>query len=622
MEPMSSIAIELYRSVALSACEAISPEAAVLNCLTRICRLMDWQVGHVYLPSDNLDSLATGGLWYLSDPIRFGAYKAYTETLVITPGIGLVGTAFASGEARWISDASCATGFLRAPQALEVGLRSAFAFPIRTHESTLGVMEFFTTRSIAVEPELFTTMEDMAQLLGEVIQRKQMESALMRRAVSSDPLTHLPNRAHFSQRLQQAIAASRRSGVPGAVLFLDLDRFKVVNETLGHEAGDRLLRAVAERLLPFGRQYDHLGRLGGDEFTLLLPELERPEDGREAANAIMETFERPFTLDEHSLYLTVSIGGSHFPTDGDDAATLMKHASIALEEAKKHQSMATFYQPTMRSATSERLILEHHLRKALDNNELVLHYQPQVCLHSGAIVGAEVLVRWQHPDMGLISPGKFIPLAEETGLIMPMTEQILRKACVQGRQWQDEGLPSIRLAVNLSGNHFKRSGLDESIRTILQSSGFPAACLELELTEGIMMENVEATIATLTRLNAQGIQFAVDDFGTGYSSLSYLKRFPLSVLKIDQSFVRDIATDPEDRAIVSAIIALAHRLHLEVIAEGVETEEQLRYLQEQGCDYAQGYFFSRPVAGSLFKAQLESERMRPLGASVLQRIAV
>jgi diguanylate cyclase (GGDEF)-like protein len=492
---------------------------------------------------------------------------------------------------------------------------------MRTHDATLGVMEFFTTRSVEVEPELFTTMEDVAQLLGEVITRKQSESALMKQAVGSDPLTHLPNRAHFSLRLQQAIAASRRTGLPGAVLFLDLDRFKVVNETLGHEAGDRLLRAVAERLLPFGRQFDHLGRLGGDEFTLLLPGLERPEDCREAANAIMETFERPFTLDGHSLYLTVSIGGSCFPRDGEDAATLMKHASIALEEAKKQQSMATFYHPTMRAATSERLILEHHLRKALDNDELVLHYQPQVCLRGGGIVGAEVLVRWQHPEMGLIPPGKFIPLAEETGLIMPMTEQILQKACQQGRKWQDEGHPPIRLAVNLSGNHFKRTGLDESILEIIRSSGFPADCLELELTEGIMMENVEGTIATLTRLNSQGIQFAVDDFGTGYSSLSYLKRFPLSVLKIDQSFVRDIATDPEDRAIVNAIIALAHRLHLRVIAEGVETEEQLRYLKDQGCDYAQGYLFSRPLADSLFKALLEAERSRPMGASSPQAIA-
>ncbi len=618
---MSSIAIELYRSVAVSACEAISPEAAVLNCLTRICRLMDWQVGHVYLPSETMDSLATGGLWYLSNPIRFGAFKAYTETLVITPGTGLVGTAYASGEARWISDASHATGFLRAVQALEVGLRSAFAFPIRTHDETLGVMEFFSSRSVEAEPELFATMEDVAHLLGEVIKRKQMESAVMKQSVNSDPLTHLPNRANFSQRLQQAIAAARRTGMPGAVLFLDLDRFKVVNETLGHEAGDRLLRAVAERLLPFGRQFDHLARLGGDEFTLLLPGLERPEDCRKAANAIMETFERPFTLDGHSLYLTVSIGGSLFPQDGEDAATLMKHACIALEAAKKQQSTVMFYHPTMHSATSERLILEHHLRKALDSDELVLHYQPQVCLHSGAIVGAEVLVRWQHPEMGLISPGKFIPLAEETGLIMPMTEQILQKVCRQGRKWQDEGLPPVRLAVNLSGNHFKRTGLDESILGIIRSSGFPADCLELELTEGIMMENVEGTIATLTLLNAHGIQFAVDDFGTGYSSLSYLKRFPLSVLKIDQSFVRDIATDPEDRAIVSAIIALAHRLHLEVIAEGVETEEQLRYLQDQGCDYAQGYFFSRPLAESLFRAQLEAERLRPMGASALQAIA-
>ncbi len=618
---MNSIAIELYRSVALSACEAISPEASVLKCLARICHLMDWQVGHVYLPSESQETLASGPLWYLSDPIRFGPYKAYTETLVIKPGTGLVGTAFATGQARWISDASEAPGFLRAEQALEVGLRSAFAFPIRAGCETLGVMEFFSTRATEVDPVLFRTMEEVAKLLGEVIKRKRAEYDVLKQACSSDPLTHLPNRALFSRRLHEAIERSGRDGEPGAVLFLDLDRFKVINETLGHEAGDRLLRAVAERLLPFGSQYDHLARLGGDEFTILLPGLEGPEASELAAYSILETFERPFNLDGHALYLSVSIGGSLFPTDGDDAATLMKHASIALDQAKKHQSKVKFYEPSMHAGTSERLILEHHLRRALDSDELVLHYQPQIDLQNGEIVGAEVLVRWQHPDMGLISPGKFIPLAEETGLIMPMTEQILRTACERGRAWQDEGLPPIRLAVNLSGNHFKRTGLESAILATLAETGFPASLLELELTEGIMMENVEATIVTLARLNTHGIQFAVDDFGTGYSSLSYLKRFPLSFLKIDQSFVRDIASDPEDRAIVSAIIALAHRLHLRVIAEGVETEEQLRFLQGQGCDYAQGYYFSRPLAESIFRDMLASNRRMAIGEPTPMRSA-
>lgn len=605
---MKRIAIELYRSVALSACEAISPEASLLKCLERICTLMDWQVGHVYLPSESRETLASGPLWYLSDPVRFGPYKAYTETLEIIPGKGFVGTVFATGEARWISDASSATGFARAPQALELGLRSAFAFPIRTADETLGVMEFFSTRAIEVEPELFQTMEEVASLLGTVLLRKRGEFDMVRKAANSDPLTHLPNRAHFSQHLAETLAHSTRHGGMGAVLFLDLDRFKVVNESLGHEAGDRLLRLVAERLLPFGEQYDHLARLGGDEFTMLLPHLNRPEDCEKIIAEIMASFERPFMLDGHLLYLSISVGASLFPNDGQDAATLMKNASVALEQAKKDQSKVRFYQPSMQTATSERLILEHHLRHAIDSNQLVLHYQPQICLRRGEIIGAEVLVRWQHPELGLISPGKFIPLAEETGLIMPMTEQIIREACEQGQRWLAEGLPPLRLAVNLSGNHFKRAGLYGMIRTMLDESGFPPHLLELELTESSMMESVETTLSTLSKLNSLGIQFAVDDFGTGYSSLSYLKRFPLSVLKIDQSFVRDIASDPEDRAIVSAIIALAHRLQLKVIAEGVETEEQLRYLQEQGCDFAQGFYFSRPLAEPLFKSFLTSNR--------------
>ncbi len=614
---MRSIEVELYRSVALSACEAISPEASLLKCIEQICRLMDWQVGHIYLPSQKRDALASGSLWYLADPIRFGPYQEYTESLVISSGVGLVGAVFATGQAHWIADASKDPSFLRARQAREVGLRSAFAFPIRTCKDTLGVMEFFTTRHVEAEPALFQTMNDVAKLLGKVYKRKRLEFDVMMKASSSDPLTHLPNRAMFSSRLHEAIVRGRRSGAPGAVMIMDLDRFKVINETLGHEAGDRLLRAVADRLLPFGGQYDHLARLAGDEFTILVPELTGTQTAAQVAEAVHELFEQPFSLDGHSIYLSVSIGGSLFPTDGEDTATLMKHASIALDQVKKDQGKIQFYQHSMQTPTSDRLILEHHLRQALDGDELVLHYQPQVCLRSGSIVGAEVLVRWQHPDMGLIPPGKFIPLAEETGLIMPMTEQILKKACEQGRRWQEEGLMPIRLGVNLSGIHFKRNGLDESILETLDETGFPAELLELELTEGIMMENVEATITTLKKLNAHGIQFAVDDFGTGYSSLSYLKRFPLSVLKIDQSFVRDIAGDPEDRAIVSAIIALAHRLHLKVIAEGVETEEQLRFLQGLGCDYAQGYYFSRPVDSSHFRPMLASERIIPLGMTAL-----
>jgi diguanylate cyclase (GGDEF)-like protein len=614
---MISIATELYRSVALSACEGISPEASLLKCVDRICSLMDWQVGHVYLPGDQHDTLTSGSLWYLSDPLRFEAFKQATEMLVFTPGIGLVGKVLASGEARCLLDASVDPEFLRAEQAREVGLRSAYAFPLRSCSETLGVMEFYSTQAAAVDPELFRAVDDVVKLLARVLKRKRNELDLMKKASSSDALTHLPNRAMFSRRLHEALVKSRREGTHGAILFLDVDRFKVINETLGHEAGDRLLRAVAERLLPLGDQYDHVARLAGDEFTFLIPTLSDEQGAEAAARAIQAVFERPFTLDGHPIYLTVSIGGCIFPADGNDTATLMKHASIALDQAKKSQNAVNFYQPSMETPTSERLILEHHLRRALDGDELVLHYQPQVCLRSGTIVGAEVLVRWQHPEMGLIAPGKFIPLAEETGLIMPMTEQILKRACKQGRRWQEEGLAPIRIGVNLSGNHFKRSGLNEAILAILEETGFPARHLELELTEGIMMENVEATIATLNELNAQGIHFAVDDFGTGYSSLSYLKRFPLSVLKIDQSFVRDIDHDPEDRAIVSAIIALAHRLHLQVIAEGVETEAQLHFLQEQGCDYAQGYFFSRPVAESLFRPMLAGKKLLPAGMSAL-----
>ncbi len=592
--------IELYRCIALAACEAASPQASLLRCLARICGLLDWSVGHAYLPLKRQDVLTSGSLWYLTDPLRFRSFQEHSEALEFPAGRGVVGEVFATGVATSLPDLGKAPKFVRAQHALQVGLQSAVAIPVRAGAEIVGVVEFFSTDPGGVAPALLETLERAVSLLGKVLVRKRLEFNLVKQALTSDALTYLPNRRSFSDRLNDAISESRRSGKAGAIFFLDLDRFKVINETLGYDQGDRLLRGVAERLLAFSRQYEGLARLGGDEFTILLPEAGEPEEIACTAHAILNTLARPFTLDGHEVYVTASIGISHFPADGEDSSTLMKHANSALVQAKKSQNCFQFYQSSMQAATSERLILEHHLRRAMESDELVLHYQPQICLKSGRIIGAEVLVRWQHPELGLVPPGKFIPLAEETGLIIPMTEHILRQACDEGHCWQGMGLAPIRIAVNLSGNHFKRAGLVESVAEILLQTGFEPQYLELELTEGILMENVESTIGTLNALSAMGIKFAIDDFGTGYSSLGYLKRFPLSILKIDQSFVQGIATSREDQAIVSAIIALAHRLNLKVIAEGVETEEQRNFLDEHGCDYAQGYLFSRPLPVAKF----------------------
>ncbi len=606
-EPVNdNLSTELYRSIAQAACETISPEAGLLRCLARICGLMNWSIGHAYLPIKRQDVLTSGSLWFLADPVRFHVFKEHSEALEFPAGQGLVGEVFARGVATILPDLRNASGFLRSEAARQVGLNSAVAIPVRDGTTVVGVMEFFSNEPLGVTSAEIDIIEQAVALLARVLTRKRMEFEIFKRAVKSDALTYLPNRRSFSESLDQAVRDSKRSKKQGAVLFLDLDRFQVVNETLGHDGGDRLLRGVADRLLGFSRQYEGLARLGGDEFTLLLPEVEGVDEVERAARCILDAVAQPFALDGHEIYLTTSIGGSLFHADGEDAVMLMKHANIALSQAKKTQNCFQLYQPSMHAATSDRLILEHHLRRALDSDELVLHYQPQICLSSGELVGAEVLVRWQHPELGLVSPGKFIPLAEETGLIISMTEQILRRACDMSLRWQAMGLPPIRLAINLSGNHFKRADLVHTVSEVLAQTGLSSQWLELELTEGILMENVESTIRTLNSLRAMGIQFAIDDFGTGYSSLNYLKRFPLSVLKIDQSFVRGIAESREDRTIIGAIIGLAHRLNLKVVAEGVETEEQRDFLQEQGCDYAQGYLFSRPVPSAQFEQLLAS----------------
>jgi len=411
-----------------------------------------------------------------------------------------------------------------------------------------------------------------------------------------DPLTELPNRALFLDRLAQALPRARWHERVVAVLCLDLDRFKIINDTLGHDVGDRLLQATAERLKQCVREGDTVARVGGNELAIILADVAAVEDIPRVARKILEAHSLPFAIEGRELFASASVGISLYPNDGEGAQSLLKNANIAMHRAKDHGgNNYQFYSVQMAARSAERLELENSLRRALERGEFVLHYQPQLDLATGAITGVEALVRWQHPDLGLVSPLQFIPLAEETGLIVPLGEWVLHTACAQNRAWQGQGLTPMRVSVNLSGRQFQQQNLADRVARALDETGLAPSYLDLELTESILIHETETAISTLQQLDRMGTGILIDDFGTGYSSLSYLKRFPIGTLKIDRSFVRDIATDPNDAAIVTAITTMAHSLGMKVIAEGVETQDQLEFLRDRNCDAMQGYYLSRPI---------------------------
>ncbi|MDP1989817.1 MAG: EAL domain-containing protein, partial [Syntrophales bacterium] len=487
------------------------------------------------------------------------------------------------------------TGFRRAPLAVKAGLHGAFAFPIRSGNDILGVVEFFSLASRPPDEALLQSTRAIGGQIGLFIARKQAEERI-RHLAHYDALTGLANRSMFSQRLGHALAQARRNGMQLAVLFIDLDRFKNINDTLGHEAGDSVLKEVAERLHGCLRESDTIGRFGGDEFVALLEGIPQPMHCAEVAQKILAAVARPFALDTQEFHLTASIGISTYPADSEDLQSLLKNADVAMYRAKElGRNNFQFYSAQMNIHTLERLALESSLRGALERNEFVLHYQPKIDIRSGRIIGMEALVRWQHPTKGLIPPMQFIPLAEETGLIVPIGEWVLRTACACNKSWQEQGLPPLRIAVNLSARQFAYENLLRDVARVLNETGLDAAFLELEITESMVMHDPEHAIELLNKLKAMGISISIDDFGTGYSSLSYLKRFPIDSVKIDRSFIKELPLDSDDAAITQAIIAMAHGLKLKVIAEGAETAEQLSFLRAHNCDEMQGYYFSKPL---------------------------
>jgi len=463
----------------------------------------------------------------------------------------------------------------------------------------------------SILPVLFAAAlqeDEIACFVVDLSQHKQAQAKLNHLAYH-DALTDLPNQVLFKDRLKQAIAYSRRTDQMHAVLLLNLDRFKTINDSLGYTAGDRLLQSVAQRLTSCVRESDTVARFGSDEFAVLLTQISRAQDAANAARAIKEVLDQAFIFDEQEVFISTSIGISLYPHDDRDTAGLLKAAGVALDRAKVEGGNSyQFYTAGGTTRALKQLVLESNLRGALERSEFVVHYQPQVTIPDFHLVGMEALVRWKHPSLGLLYPSEFVTLAEESGLIIPLGDWVMRAACLQNKAWQDAGLAPMRLSVNFSARQFQQPAFISTVAEILKETNLDPRWLELELTESSIMKEPEQAIEKLHELKLMGIRVAIDDFGTGYSSLNYLKRFPIDTLKIDKTFVSDVCKDPHDTAIVRAIITLGHALDLTVIAEGVETQEQLQYLTSLGCDVVQGFLFSKSLPAPVFEELLVEQR--------------
>jgi diguanylate cyclase (GGDEF)-like protein/PAS domain S-box-containing protein len=573
--------------------------------------------GQLALANSNLDELQQEALVFLRDAldVEFGRMLQIApdqRSQALTAGFGwdetragpLVPEAefdteyqyvLSSREAVLVDDFRLETRFRPSRLLSSHGIASAMEVPIAGPSGTYGIIGAFSREPWRFKREDIAFLESIAFTLQTAVERQTAEIKLAQLA-QFDTLTGLPNRALFLDRLAQAVTQSKRNERVVGVLFIDLDRFKYVNDTLGHNIGDQLLIEVAQRLKKCIRSGDTVCRIGGDEFAVVISNLAKPDDAALVAQKILAACAPDFHLDGHTTHISASVGIALFPDDGNDPETLIKNADIAMYRAKElGRNRHQFFLPEMHERAARRLRTEMELRGALERNEFVLHYQPKADLYTGAIDGFEALLRWNHPERGLVPPFEFISVLEETGLIVPVGAWVIRTACLQINQWQQQGLKVRPIAVNVSARQFQQKDLDQIVGQILKETGVDPLLLELELTESMLMDDPEVAVQTLRNLKSYGIRLSVDDFGTGYSSLAYLNRFPLDALKIDRAFIRNCIANPDDATIALAIINLAHSLKLKVIAEGVETEAQLRFLKTQGCDVMQGYYFAKPL---------------------------
>ncbi len=576
--------------------ESQSVDEALREVLRTFCEIADWAYGARWVLNEADQKLDCVETWHIQSPAiaAFGEFNRSGQRDYKPRKGGLLRGVWATGELVWMEDVSVEKTLSRSAELAIAGLHAALAFPVLILGKFYGVIEFFSTQPRARDESLIRIARSIGSQIGQFIARKEAEQNLTFFA-NHDTLTGLPNRVMFGQHLAQALARAQRNTRMIAVLFVDLDRFKVINDTLGHDAGDQLLQQVAGRLRSCLREGDTIARQGGDEFVVLVEDMVDAGQAVGVAQKILENVAQPYVVSEQEFHVTASVGVSVYPEDASDVQALLKNADMAMYRAKDAgKNNFQFYSAQANRDSLDRLALETDLRRALERQELHLHYQPKINTRSGCITGVEALIRWQHPVRGAIAPSQLIALAEETGLIIAIGDWVIRTACRDARQWALDGLPVVPVAVNLSARQFGRDGLADWVGDVLREYGLEATQLELEITESAVMENVERAAAVLDRLHGMGLRVALDDFGTGYSSLGYLKRFPVDCLKIDRSFIADIPHDQDDIAITRAVIAMAHSLQLKVVAEGVETAEQVRFLQEHACDEMQGFRFARP----------------------------
>jgi diguanylate cyclase (GGDEF)-like protein len=612
--------LTLLAAVAAAANRARAIEQALDFTLEQLCRHLGWAAAQAWLRDEDADELRLAAVRYVADESRSGPLLAASESRRFVSGEGLPGRVLASAEPLWITDPATDPNFPRAAAVRAARLSTVVGFPVVVDDRVAAVLECFAEAELPEAPGVLRVVSQVGDLLAQVFERDRSERRL-RHEACHDALTGLPNRGFFQERLAHLLSLADRTELGLAVAILDVDHFKEVNDTLGHPQGDRLLIEVGRRLSTILGESDTIARLGGDEFALILSRVRDENDAAAVARRVAMALREPVRLEGVPVAVDASIGLALYPRHGRDLSELMRHADVAMYEAKRAHTVHRLYSAPADPHSPHRLGMMGELREALAQERLLLHYQPQVHTVTGAVVAAEALLRWPHPTRGFVPPAEFIPVAERTGLIGPVTRFVLRRALAQARAWLTDGL-AVTVAVNTSPLTLLDDRFPEQVARLLAEAGVPAQLLELEITESSMLEDPERTRGVLCELGAIGVSIAIDDFGTGYSSLAQLKHLPVGQLKIDGSFVSAMTTDDRDRFIVRGAIRLGHDLGMRIVAEGVEDQQTLVALGALGCDAAQGYFIHRPApAEALGDWLLERADAGGVGAGPARSIA-